>query len=373
MKTLLFIGHTYHQKTKSSVFLLDLLRQDYLITEFYMDSEQPLEYEPLGELQQKEFDVLLIWQVMPKTTELKKYISWQHTVFFPMYDHFVAIGGFNAKIWKEYQEALIVSFSKTLCDDLCTCGFDARYIQYFPEPGKIGSWGAEDSLFFWQRRTNLNMSTLAQAATNLDLKKVHLHAAPDPGHSTLHPSAFDEGVASFFENIACSESVWFAKKEQMYETMEQSGLYMAPRHMEGIGMSFLEAMAHGRCVIAPDRPTMNEYITDGVNGLLYPWDDTSESHCGASLKRPAKTIREIQQNAYQTIVDGRKKWDTDKHLILEWLQQEARPDRKKLRINSIFYYWNNLPRTKWFAITFIAKNLFLFRFRDINSFHHRKK
>ena len=34
-------------------------------------------------------------------------------------------------------------------------------------------------------------------------------------------------------------------------------------------MTFLEAMAHGKAVIAADRPTMNEYILHGCNGFLF--------------------------------------------------------------------------------------------------------
>ena len=37
-------------------------------------------------------------------------------------------------------------------------------------------------------------------------------------------------------------------------------------------MAFLEAMARGQCVVAADRPTMSEYITHGVNGLLFDPD-----------------------------------------------------------------------------------------------------
>lgn len=55
----------------------------------------------------------------------------------------------------------------------------------------------------------------------------------------------------------------------MQQYIQKSALYFAPRKYEGIGMSFLEAMASGRCVIAPDYPTMNEYIKNGETGYLY--------------------------------------------------------------------------------------------------------
>ena len=78
---------------------------------------------------------------------------------------------------------------------------------------------------------------------------------------------FDEPGALLAAKLEISE--WYDTREEMIKDMEKSAVYIAPRLYEGIGMSFLEAMAHGRCVIAPDNPTMNEYITDKVTGYLY--------------------------------------------------------------------------------------------------------
>ena len=38
---------------------------------------------------------------------------------------------------------------------------------------------------------------------------------------------------------------------------------------EGIGHAFLEAMAEGMVVVANDAPTHSEYISHGLNGLLF--------------------------------------------------------------------------------------------------------
>ena len=37
-------------------------------------------------------------------------------------------------------------------------------------------------------------------------------------------------------------------------------------------MAFIEAMAMGKCVVAHNDATMNEYIKDGVNGILFDAD-----------------------------------------------------------------------------------------------------
>ncbi len=59
------------------------------------------------------------------------------------------------------------------------------------------------------------------------------------------------------------------------EALLKSNVFFSPRMREGIGMAFLEAMASGLCVVAPDFPTMNEYIANGTNGILYSLDQTS--------------------------------------------------------------------------------------------------
>lgn len=80
--------------------------------------------------------------------------------------------------------------------------------------------------------------------------------------------------ALFFERIAREANVFFA-----------------PRRLEGIGMSFLEAMARGQCVVAPNFPTHSEYITHNVSGLLYdpdkpePLDFKCAKQLGAAARR----------------------------------------------------------------------------------------
>ena len=215
MKKLLFIGHTYHLKTKSSVFLLEMLRQSYDVTEHYMDPATAFDYSDMKRLKEKQFDVMVVWQVMPKVSELARYVSWKRAVFFPMYDHYAAHHGFYTDIWSDYQNFMIISFSRSLYDDLVKAGFDARYIQYFPKPCKIADWGNEQSLFFWQRLSILNFATLAKAIRNLDVKNIHLHDATDPGHTSLPPSAYGKETEDFFKDMIFSRSKWFKEKEQL--------------------------------------------------------------------------------------------------------------------------------------------------------------
>ena len=344
MKKLLFIGHTYHKKTKSHVFLLDILHQGYEISECYLDPEMNLDNQVPNQLVGKEFDVLVVWQVMPKLSLLRKIVIWKTSLFFPMYDHFYAHGGLYQPIWEEYQNTIIVCFSKTLHKELTSNGFDTRYIQFFPQPHIVNDWGDEHSVFFWQRLSLLNLSTLATAMKEIGLKSIHLHKAPDPGHQIKSASEFDKATKWFYQDLKQTESSWFDNKDQLDDEIKKHAFFMAPRHVEGIGMSFLEAMAAGRVVIAPDMPTMNEYIEDGKNGMLYPWDEHFRmSHCRQSVQKPTLSIRKIQQNACQTIAEGYEQWCRQRSDIVKWADLLAAPDLQRLDRCAVSHGWKEWP------------------------------
>ncbi len=80
-------------------------------------------------------------------------------------------------------------------------------------------------------------------------------------------------------------------------------IHVASRAFEEVGGASLAAMAAGGCVIAPDTPAMNEYITHGVTGLLYDIDAPQPldlSGHGAMARR-----------ALRTVVDGHREWQWD--------------------------------------------------------------
>ena len=331
-----------------------------------MDPAVSFKYESFYSLSNKEFEVLVVWQIMPIISSIRKIISWKHSVFFPMYDHYIGHHGLYLDIWKEYREFVIISFSQTLYKELKKNGFDVQYIQYFPKPANIKEWGEEDALFFWQRLSILNLDTVTTALQNFTIKKIHWHKVLDPGHSTSPVSSYIKRNPTFYHDIAFLESTWFNEKEKMMHQIEHASLYMAPRHLEGIGMSFLEAMAHGRCVISPDNPTMNEYIIHGTNGLLYQWDEHAYTHCKSAIEATSLSIRQIQENAYKTIVEGYEKWNKDKYVILDWLERDAQIDKEKMTRCSVLHGWEDWPieQQLWPVFAELERNVIEKKCRD---------
>lgn len=300
MKKLLYVKHAFHNKTKSNDFLQKILKNEYEIEFFDFDNDND-SVDRFKELDGKEFDTVVLFQIMPPVSMLKKYVKYRHIAFFPMYDatHF-----FNRGIWDEYRDCNIINFSSTLHEKCRSLGLSSYYIQYFPEPAEITNNGEEDAVFFWQRREKINTGTIEKVLNTKKLKTLYLHTAPDPENKIpAPPSIWNDKII---------KSGWFETKDEMQKYIQQAAIYFAPREFEGIGMSFLEAMAAGRCVIAPDNPTMNEYIKNGETGYLY------------NLKSPQKiklnNIRKIQTAARKYISEGRKKWETRKFEILKWIE-----------------------------------------------------
>lgn len=343
-KRLLFIGHDYHKKTRSADFLGDILCREYDITRFYLDPQCADSYGALDELEEKSFDVVICWQVMPSPSELRKRIFWRHGVFFPMYDYYQGCMTLDREVWYEYADFTIINFSKTLHERLKGCGFDSRYIQYFPEPAdRIDDWGEENSLYFWQRLTSLNLQLVARVLKGFGFRRLHVHKVLDPGETFTPIPADGSGEAAFFRRMEVSESTWYDTREEMRLDMLRASVYMAPRPYEGIGMSFLEAMANGRCVVAPDCPTMNEYITDGENGLLYHWDGSVFEQRPAPIGLPKKGIREIQRAAYEFICRGYAQWQEEQSRILEWVADDLHVDRPKIEAFAKQIGWVDSP------------------------------
>lgn len=302
MKKLLFIGHKFHKKTKSSLFMQEILAEKYELETFYID---PLKINnaELNQLKNKSFDMLILWQIMPSLQELSKYIQFKQSAFFPMYDNTKTL---NSPLWNEYKNCNIINFSKAFHKTCQEGGLSSYYIQYFPKPAEIIDEGDEKSIFFWQRSDKITTKTLEKVIDTEEIEKLYLHKSTDPKNKFIPPSRKLESKVVY--------SSWFDTKEEMQKYIQRSALYFAPRRYEGIGMSFLEAMASGRCVIAPNYPTMNEYIKHDETGFLY------------SYKKPYKLsltdIRQIQKNTAEYIKQGYAIWEKEKYKIFDYIEAE---------------------------------------------------
>lgn len=312
MEEVLFIGYNYHLKTKSCDFILEELESNFIVTKIFTEVNMESSHAKLSNLSNKKYDILIFWQIIPNLDLINKYISFKRGVFFPMYDSVPS----RRKIvkWWHIRDFQIISFSLKLHIEFKRLGLSSNYIQYFPKPAKKLSYGNPNSAFFWYRHKSISFKDAEQICKNLKIRHLHIHNANDPGHeATLYKDSKELNITT---------SSWFESREELSDTLSKSAYFIAPRNKEGIGMAFLEAMAHGKCVVAKDNSTMNEYIKNKENGLLYKKD----------ISNSKLDLNKMQRNAYTSITNGYKKWEADKEMIIECMQKDAKNNLIRLYI-----------------------------------------
>jgi len=298
-KKIVYIGHSYHNKTKSTAFLIDYLKQFYDV-KIVLDESWKGESFPNLSFVDESYLAVIFFQSLPNHKLLES-IKNENLVFFPMYDGV----GLDYSFWFKYKNIKIINFSETLHEKLKSWGFESIYVKYFPKPQEFVP-GNKIEVFFLQRLTNINIKNIINLFEKKDLK-IHIHKAIDPNQEFIQPSREDE------KKYQITYSEWFETREQMWDLIKKKGIYIAPRELEGIGLSFLEAMAMGKAVVAIDNPTMNEYIEHNKTGYLF------------DLSKPENidlsNIENIQKNTYEFMQKGYAEWEKNKKKIIDFIEK----------------------------------------------------
>jgi len=301
-----FIDHSFHLITKSSFFFLDLLKQNFIVDTYFDDSWKSGKSFNCDEIINNDYSCVIFWQILGENV-IKVINKFQKNVFLvPMYD---AVVYSNYDFWYPYKDAFIINFSKYLHKKIINYGFKSTYFQYFPDSKTYSNSPDFNSLngFFWQRTDQITWDTIKKLIINQKNIKIHIHGAPDPGYEFVKPNLEDINMY----NLTISQ--WFEDKNEYVNIVNNSNLYFCPRSFEGIGMSFIEAMSMGKCVIAPNYPTMNEYIKNGKTGILYDLEKPIPIDFSVSKK--------IGANARKYILKGHLKWESEKIKIIRLLKE----------------------------------------------------
>jgi len=279
----------FHARTRSSHFFFSLLA-GVAETHFFLEEEGRFFREGDGEeFEPSKYQCVVVFQYSPILWDARLKAH-SNVVFVPMLDHVIASGVDKwSQVWRGRK---IVSFSHILHKIVSGQGQRSLYLQYFPTVEK--SLDTRDKeVFFWERRKEINCSVVATLLQGHAISSITLHRVPDPGHES---SAMIPLCRSIPEVL---QTEWFASRSDYLRQLARHQVFIAPRPYEGIGMAFLEAMALGLCVIAPDLPTHNEYIRHGENGLLYDLRQPQLERCDfAALGRAA----------HRSCVEGHARW-----------------------------------------------------------------
>jgi|GEM_PF-641001 len=325
-KKIAVIGHSFHLKTRSNDFFINLLNKhfdvEYIIDESWRNKKKP----KLGHLDET-YSAVIFWQMI--SHDYLREIKCKNIIFIPMFDQ---SGSSSRSYWYHYRNLKIISFSKTMGDMLSMLGFDVLNVKYYPEPAQVNKEAQPNTCFFWQRINTIDWPKVKMLLSKSKIKKIHIHKAIDPGHKFTKPSAVDEKKY----NIIYSK--WFPDRESYLKVVDENQIYIAPRFQEGIGLSFLEAMARGKIVVAADQPTMNEYIIDGYNGYLFdPYNVKAINFSNSEA---------VIKNSLLTIKNGYAEWVKSESKIIDFIEKQ---NKKNL-------YFRKHPFARFDSLT--LKNIF---------------
>jgi glycosyltransferase involved in cell wall biosynthesis len=328
-KRLIFVGIPEHCKTHSTDFFLTLLKNEYDVD--YVD------YEKSDEEIYTSADRIVFWQ-RPPAKRLVEALPANKIVFIPMYDE---ARNYQRATIRSLAEYRIISFCRSMHEDLVRFGFNSIYRQYFPEPALREPIAVERiGAYYWERETcYINEAIPFRIIEKLLEKKLislHIHSE----------KPCNDGEC--FGGMEISRSSWFAEKTDMLSTLRKNSLYIAPRESEGIGMSFLEAIANGLAVVGADNPTMNEYISNEINGYLY------------NLLNPQplnlKNLYEVRKRSLESCVAGFKRWERDKWALLDFIDEPAK-GKKSVTVPRGFEYRSLKLAKPSFRLKRMAKRL----------------
>lgn len=301
MKDVAVVTHSFHQKSRSACMLAEQILggEGFNIHYYYVDDwtthTTGLQEDIVG------YDVVLMIQLI--SIPLLNRIKCNNIVFMPMYDYSYTWDVFK---WLECINLKILSPIKKMHQYLSDLGFNSHYFKYYPEPESF-SPGDLKRVFLWQRINHINIHTTVQLLKSLPIQHIHLHQAVDPGHLFQAPTSQE------ISRYKITFSHWLEDQHDYLELIKPSGIYIAPRLMEGGGAAFTDAMKMGKVVIAHHDSAMNDYITHGETGFLY------DAHEIKPIDVDAMDLSQIQKNAYENVQEGRKAFLNARGNLLDFI------------------------------------------------------
>ena len=307
MKKIAVVEMSFHKKTKSFDFFKNLLAAHFEIREFFDDNRQNGKEASIQEINEYGPDVVLYCQFIHSPHKILK-LRCRNLVWVPMFD------GERLRSylgWMKYVLAgvKVLCLSQTLFAKVKHHGFVSLYKQYCPDPAVLPLAKGNDRhpvLFFWPR-SKISWEFAKTLIGHWQIAQVFFKNDPDPDNSISLPS--EEDIKKF--NIRIMEG-WLSREEYL-ALLSSSDIFLQAREYEGVGISFLEAMAMGLCVIAPDRPTMNEYIKDGFNGCLF---DPDHPH-----RIAGQPLKEVSHHARESMREGYEKWRNATPEIIDFISR----------------------------------------------------
>jgi hypothetical protein len=306
MSKLILIDHSYHQKTGTTRFLKELLMRKFQVEVIWDHGWNGGVTPSADDLNARKADAIVFFQSLPQPRVLRA-LKCTNLTWVPMRDGL----NFRSPELKRlaWSPLKTLNFCREAHEYFTGIGLISMCVQYWPPPARTMSKtrGRDPMLFFWPRHREINWLTLKSLLGGFRPSQIILRYATDPGHSVDGPGATDQREY----NVTLLEG-WMEHSVYLRH-MASCDIFMAPRPREGIGFAMLEAMSHGLAVIAPDAPTMNEYIRVPANGWLYNSKAPGPLDFRSWLQRG--------EQARADVADGHARWLKQAEAVVDFIAE----------------------------------------------------
>jgi len=214
-----------------------------------------------GNVQHSGFPI--IFSHLPPPPELLEN-SRARLVWLPMWDH---ARGYSQEWWDALPKSLrVVAFSNAVAQKARAAGLPTLRLRYFENPGTFepARWNNDRVLMYWNRTGMIGPRFVKKLCAALKIDKMLFRAQID----RRIPEQAAYRLPARLGRTIVEELPGLMLRAEYLRVLEQANVFIAPRLYEGVGMTFLEALAQGCAVFGFDAPTMNEYITHGEDGYL---------------------------------------------------------------------------------------------------------
>lgn len=331
MPKVAFVDHSFHEKTGSTRFLSEILKESGVeVCHFWDESWNGKKPVHIGE--PDSYDAVVVFQANFDKNGKEFYKDAHPNVtYIPMLDQFVLWRGPLYNIYrflKPFQGCKTLNFSTAMHGVCKGAGIQSRLFRFYRKPAEKRNEIKGLHGFLWVRlEQEVSWEKVKKLIGETVFDSFHIHAAKDPGSPDVKlPSDLDIKK----HNITITTG-WFDDKSEYEKILDRCNVFFAPRMEEGIGQSFLEAFSRGICIVAPDNGTMNEYLQHGFTGLLY------------DREKPAaldfSDVEEISVRAFASAGAGYSRWCAESRKIADYILipcSEAYKDR--------YYYFKDCDR-----------------------------
>ena len=253
------------------------------------------------------YDVIIFWQTFPSIINNDKAMKGRVFIV-PMLD---GVLSFSDSDWKKYSSYNFISFTQALHKKLINFGLISLSVTAAPKAPKIDfliskKTNKKPIVFFWQRVNSINWNSVKRKIYADSISKVFLMLDVDPDNEQYLPSKED------IKNFNIEFVSWFESKQSLQALLKKCDIYIAPRPVEGIGFSFLDAMACGCVIVANNYPSMNEYIDETI-GYLVDFDTDEKLNFENLQTKKEKSI--AKNHEYIQL------WNIDKDKIIKYISK----------------------------------------------------